>query len=306
MRYQKMSNSILRLKRKMNSADDLHSVVRSMKSIAAANISQYEQAALSLNDYSRTIELGLIASLQKTLPLNTVSTTPHAAQRSTKAPVVASIFGSDQGLVGQFNEKLQTFMHQTLASKFENVIVWHVGERLQNSVKEHCFNHTLSFALPRKIDTISPLVTELLFEIEAQREHNKITTVYLFFNRPDSTFGYLPSMQNLLPLDAKWQRKFASQYWQGRSIPELVDGPQVCISSLIGEYLFVSLFKACTESIASENAFRLSSMQRAEKNIEKLKDGLYRNYYMRRQESIDNELFDLVSGFKALNDKIDI
>ncbi|WP_157823177.1 hypothetical protein [Psychromonas sp. MB-3u-54] len=33
------------LKRKINSARDLHSVVRSMKAIAAANVDQYENVA---------------------------------------------------------------------------------------------------------------------------------------------------------------------------------------------------------------------------------------------------------------------
>ena len=37
---------------------------------------------------------------------------------------------------------------------------------------------------------------------------------------------------------------------------------------LIREYLFVSLFRACAKSLASENASRLATMQRAEKNAE--------------------------------------
>ena len=70
--------------------------------------------------------------------------------------------------------------------------------------------------------------------------------------------------------------------------------------ALISEYLFISLFKACAESLASENASRLDAMQRAEKNIGDLLDDLNKKYHRLRQSSIDEELFDVVSGFEAL------
>ena len=42
------------------------------------------------------------------------------------------------------------------------------------------------------------------------------------------------------------------------------------LRALIREYLFVSLFRACAESLASENASRLAAMQRADENIDEL------------------------------------
>jgi len=69
----------------------------------------------------------------------------------------------------------------------------------------------------------------------------------------------------------------------------------------VGEYLFVSLFRACAESLASENASRLEAMQRADKNISDLLDELNATYHRLRQSGIDEELFDVVSGFEALS-----
>ena len=68
----------------------------------------------------------------------------------------------------------------------------------------------------------------------------------------------------------------------------------------IREYLFVSLYRACAESLASENASRLAAMQRAEKNIGELLDTLGSEFHRLRQSAIDEELFDVVSGFDAL------
>ncbi len=49
------------LRRKLTGAGDLKSVVRTMKTMAASNIGQYESAVNSLGDYYRTVTLGVIA-----------------------------------------------------------------------------------------------------------------------------------------------------------------------------------------------------------------------------------------------------
>ena len=47
------------LKRNIKNAEDLQSVVRIMKTISASNIREYEKAVESLNEYNKTIEMGL-------------------------------------------------------------------------------------------------------------------------------------------------------------------------------------------------------------------------------------------------------
>ena len=61
------------------------------------------------------------------------------------------------------------------------------------------------------------------------------------------------------------------------------------------------LYRACAESLASENASRLAAMQRAEKNIDGLLADMKTTSNRLRQSSIDEELFDVVSGFEALS-----
>ena len=73
------------------------------------------------------------------------------------------------------------------------------------------------------------------------------------------------------------------------------------LRALIREYLFVSLFRACAESLASENASRLAAMQRADKNIDELLEHLNGTFHRLRQSGIDEELFDVISGFEALS-----
>lgn len=51
--------------------------------------------------------------------------------------------------------------------------------------------------------------------------------------------------------------------------------------------------------MAAENASRLEAMERAKKNIEGMLVELNLGYNRLRQSTIDEELFDVVAGFKA-------
>ena len=54
-----MSDTMESLCRNINRAGDLQSVVRTMKALATSSIGQYEKAVSALDDYYRTVELGL-------------------------------------------------------------------------------------------------------------------------------------------------------------------------------------------------------------------------------------------------------
>jgi F-type H+-transporting ATPase subunit gamma len=74
----------------------------------------------------------------------------------------------------------------------------------------------------------------------------------------------------------------------------------VALDAFVREYLFILLFQACAQSPVSENASRLAAIQRAEKNIEEILEELNRSFHRIRQESIDEELFEVLSGYESL------
>lgn len=291
-----MSDTAASLRRKIASAGDLQSVVRTMKAMAASSIGQYENAVRALNDYYRTVQLGLVAGFRQCEPLGV---TPRADPKETGA-IGAVVFGSDQGLVGQFNEVMADFVVNTLGNLPGQKTVWAVGERLQSRLADTDLRLKAPFVLPNAIGAITPLVGQILIEVETQREKGEIAPVYLFHNRPQSGAIYAPVSQRLLPLDVAWRRDLVTLRWPTGHWPEVMNNREQTLLAFVREYLFVSLFRACAESLASENASRLAAMQRAEKNIDELLEDLNRTFHRLRQSSIDEELFDVVSGFEAL------
>ena len=292
-----MSDTTASLRRKISSAGDLQSVVRTMKALAASSIGQYEQSVRALADYYRTVELGLGACFREN------GSAPLIAERKRQTvagAIGAVVFGSDQGLVGQFNDVVADYAVKTLAALPAKPEVWAVGERVHARLADAGLPLKGLFTVPSSVKAITPLVGQILVESETRHSQGEITELHLFYNRPASGAVYAPVSQRLLPLDENWRRKLAELPWPTKNLPEVMGGGTATLRALIREYLFVSLFRACAESLASENASRLAAMQRADKNIDELLEDLNGTFHRLRQSGIDEELFDVISGFEAL------
>ena len=97
-------------------------------------------------------------------------------------------------------------------------------------------------------------------ENEAHGAKGENASFWVFYNRPLSAALYEPVGQRLLPLDAQWQQGLAKVRWPTANLPEVMGGGTTTLRALIREYLFISLFRACAESLASENASRLAAI----------------------------------------------
>ncbi len=293
-----MSDTTASLRRKIASAGDLQSVVRTMKALAASSIGQYEKSVRALAGYYRTVELGLGACFRANGPPLLPS---EQSARPTQNAIGAVVFGSDQGLVGQFNEVVADFAMETLAAMPGKAQVWAVGERVHARLADAGVPLAKVLSVPNSVGSIGPLVGEILLETETRPSQGAVAELHLFYNRPTSGSIYAPVTQRLLPLDEGWRRRLVEVPWPTARLPEVLGGDTATLRALIREYLFISLFRACAESLASENASRLSAMQRADKNIDDLLESLNGLFHQLRQSSIDEELFDVVSGVEALS-----
>jgi F-type H+-transporting ATPase subunit gamma len=292
-----VSDTLEALRAKIGGAEDLETVVRSMKALAASSIGQFEKSMLAVGDYYRAVELGLSACLRQRGP-DGAGWSEGADGEGTGAVDVV-VFGSDQGLVGQFNDVLADFVVAALARLPGRKSVWAVGERIRARLADAGLAPVGLFTVPTSVGAITPLVGQILIETEGQHAKDGAAPLYLFHNGPRSGSLYEPQSLRLLPLDRQWRRGLRTVRWPTVCLPEVVGDGEGTLLALIREYLFVSLFRACAESLASENASRLAAMQRAEKNIDDLLDGLNRTFNRQRQSAIDEEMFDVLSGFEA-------
>jgi F-type H+-transporting ATPase subunit gamma len=300
-----MAATTTALRRQIGSASDLKSVVRTMKASAASAIGQYEQSVAALADYARTVELGLGVCLRAADPDGA-----HADNGPTQPEqtvVHAVVFGSDQGLVGRFNEVVVDHAMAHLGELPAQAQVWVVGQRAQARLLDAGLPPVGSFPVPGSVELITRLVGQILLEVQVPDSQGGSEaprgTLMLFYNRPTGV-SFEPVSQRLLPLDARWQRDLARRPWPTARpftpLPEVLGTVPQALRAFIREHLFVSLFRASAESLASENASRLAAMQRADRNIGELLTDLRSRFHRTRQSGIDEELFDVIAGFDAM------
>ncbi len=286
------------LRAKIRSAEDLLAVVKTMKALAAVSIRHYEKAVAALDAYSRTVDLGLQALLHD-LP------DPRSLEEDHHDGVTGLIvFGTDQGLCGQFNERIATSAIEFRAAtggQADPMIV--IGERCAALLEEGELMPRLVLPVPAGVVGIAPLVADLLVALDQWGSHEHIGRIRLLHNRPLSGALYETVNTRLLPLDRLWMEELTAEAWQSRSLPQHNPPTEALFSALVRQHLFVTIFRSCAESLAAEDASRLAAMQNAQRNIEDRLVDLSGAYHRQRQNSITTELLDIVSGSEAVSER---
>ena len=286
-----MSGPTAGIQRQMTTASDVQRIVRTMKTLAASSVGQHERAMVALAAYAETVERGLSVCFARAgVGLSPAIVGPAARGRS-----VAIVFGSDQGLVGQFNEAISTFVLAETAE--DRPVVWTVGDRVRTRLQDEGVDVAAHFAVPFAVDAIAALVGAVLLQTQGD---GGVTNLRLFFNRPNDMGLYTPTGLQVLPLDSAWVQRLLRQPWPTSHPAEVLGDASTTLRALIREYLFIVLFRACAESLASENASRLAAMERADRNIDEVLGELRTTFHRLRHENIDEEMFDVIAGFEAL------
>lgn len=284
------------LKRRIRSAEDLLGVVKTMKALAATSIRQYQRAVESLAEYYRTVELGLQIVLRKSRE----TPVPTGAKAAWLGAIV---FGTDQGLCGQFNHLIAGHaldeMRKTGIAA-ENRIIIAVGLRVADLLEDSGQKVFEVLSPPGSTAGITQMVQDITVLLEDWRFKRQIGQMHLFYHEYLSGASYRPMSLRILPVEDAWLTDLKRRKWESRTLPVFTMEWENLFRALIGEYLFVCIYRAFANSLASENASRLAAMQSAEKNIEERLEELFMQFHRQRQMTITEELLDIVSGFEAL------
>lgn len=288
-------------KRQIESTKDLQSVIKTMKAMAAVSISHYESAVESLEEYYESIEMGFRVLLNH----RKIQLDENVRTRSGK--IGAVVFGSDQGMCGQFNneiyEKAVTEIREFIDNDAE-VRILCAGYRIVPYIESAGLEVHDIISMPSSVEAIVSSVRDVLLIVD-EWQSKGFAEIYLYYNDKHSGSTYEPTSLRLIPVDMSIIETSTRGDWPSRCIPIFRADFETMLSHLLKQYLFTSLYRAIAESLASENASRLASMQAAEKNVEERLGELKSQYNHRRQSAITSELLDMVGGYEALKDDDD-
>lgn len=285
-----------KLRHQMDALGNLHNIVKTMKALSAANIRQYEGAVHSLASYFRNVERGLHVVLREQA-MSGGKSSPR--RRAMPHRLAAVVFGTDYGLCGRFNEEISAYALTRLERtgvQVEDRRILAVGDRVASSLEQAGQTVEEVFVLPSAAAQISDTVHAISLKVDAWQRFRGVQSVYLFYNRhQQSPVGF-----ELWPVELSRFQHLEEQRWPSRSLPTFSMSSDALLGCLLQQYLFVTIFRACAESQASEHASRLSAMQVAQRNLDEHIEELTMQFRRERQNSITSELLDVVAGYEAI------
>jgi F-type H+-transporting ATPase subunit gamma len=284
------------LARQVDAAESVRDLVRTMKSLAAASIRQYEQAVAALSGYDRTVELAL-QSVVRTGP----PTPEERAGREGGTGVI--VLGSDQGLCGTFNEQVVERLRLDVDAgriELDRLRVLAVGIRAADRLVEAGVRVEDVREVAASAVLLPDVALDLLLAVDAWGRQEGVGTVHVYGSRPTGQIGVETYRRQLLPISPERLRRLRAEPWPSRSVPRHTIDRSELLSTFARHFLFVTLTRSLAWSSAAEHASRLLAMQAAERSIEERLDALRASYHHLRQTAITTELLDVVAGAEAV------
>lgn len=293
-------DTLQELRDRIRTAEQLRSVVRTMRVMAAVTIRQALRATEALTAYNETVQLGLGVLLRRAPGQR------EEPEREAPGRLGAVVFGSDQGLVGRFNQRIVAHAiaeMQQLEPAPDARLVLAVGLRLAARLEDLGQPLDGALTMPGSVAGITHRVRDVLVRIREWQTGRGVGRVALFYNVAEGGGAYRQHTQYLLPFNPEWLRDVRRRPWESSRLPTTTIAWDRLFAAYVRQYLFASLHRAVAESLASENASRLAAMEAAESNIEERIGELRARYHYVRQSSITEQLLDVVTGYEALTEE---
>ncbi len=275
------------LEARIRALKSIKDIVSSMKALSALSIRKAEAILPDLRTYSKNIEDSM-AQILHYFP-EALRFFPDNEDRS-----LIVVFCSEQGLCGLFNEKIISQAQSIINEHVTGIVV--SGTRGFNEARARGLPVMLTLSSPVSVDAVDIKVMNLTTELFQLYQEGRFQQLYLLFAYHRKKGDYLIVRQRVLPPPMKKIMKRA----RTRRPPLIYMKPEEIMEELLQQFLSISLYKAFVESLASENASRLLSMERASKAIQDRFSELSELYNYLRQEEITNETIEIISAFEAL------
>ena len=267
-----------------HAVEAVRNVVSAMRATAAGRIQAAQRTMAAARRYREVVVRGLVAAGPAALlPVS-----------GPKGPVLLIALTSEQPLCGGFNhavvERVVAAHRELLGSghKVELVAAGQRGGRVL-SAKGTAPDHIEPGA------TSLPGLRDLVRRLAARADHGYATSAFaavdVVYARYQSVSEQVPTLERVLPIDPAVLAAAQAVRPKAR-FHRYLPGPQL-VAGLVGQFAYITLYRAAAESYASEQASRLVAMDGATRNTGKMVDELTALERRERQHEITQQVLEL-------------
>ncbi|MEE8465509.1 MAG: ATP synthase F1 subunit gamma [Dehalococcoidia bacterium] len=283
--------SVRDIRRRIRRVDNTANVTNAMSLIAASKMRRAQNSVLEGRPYSVKIQ-EVIAHLAAQPSDDEAGAQPLLAVRPVEKSTVLMI-SPDRGLCGGLHANLNRHVGQFILNQPVPVQGIAVGRKGRDFMARTNQDLKATFTdlgeTPLLIDTHA--ISHMVIDSYSDGESDE---VYLAYTRYVSTMTQEPVIEKLLPIAP-------AELTSAESVGYIYEPSNLAVlQNLLPRFIEMQVYHAILESIASEQSARMVAMRAATDNASELSSDLTLVMNKLRQESITNELLDLIGGQMAL------
>jgi|SRR5690554_1375622 len=293
------------IKTRLQSVRSTQKITTAMMMVSSAKLQKSQKILLNLIPYESKLSeiLNLLLSQEGKF------VTPFTEKRELKRVAILA-FASNTGLAGRFNDNITSELKSVVESYLplgdENILIYPIGTKVVKAVNklgfksvEKDFSQIIAKPTYNEVKKLAGELMEMFLQ-------NKIDRVELIYHQFKSKGSQIVVREQFLPIDLSLSsgEEIEKNLIDYDKEPDsdiyddyIIEPDRITIlKELLPKVLNLKLFTVHIDSITSEHAARMTAMQIANDNADNLIDELKREYNKLRQESITNELLDIVGG----------
>jgi F-type H+-transporting ATPase subunit gamma len=277
------------VKRKINSIKSTQTITRTMRMISASKLRRAQDELEKVTAYALASE-GLLSRLASRIP---EGSHPLIGEREEVKKVLLFPIASDRGLSGAFNLNVATAVERFILAErphYEKIGVYLVGRKIRDYLRRRKIRTEKEWLDVKVAGTdIAGKMAEDLTDLYLKGEYDRVYLIYTHFH---SAIRQEVRFEEFLPLKAEKTGDATDYLYE----PDMAS----ILVRFIPHYVLTRIYYALIESQTSEHASRMATMENATNNCGEMIDHLTLVYNKTRQQSITNEMMDIVGGAEAL------
>ena len=280
---------------RIKSVGDLAQVTRALKTVSASKVRKAMASNAASLLYSQKAWQVLTDLARQ--PGHT-SLHPLLCERKTINRVLAILVTSDKGLAGSYNmnvvkNTLEYF--STFTSPVDYVCIGKKGRDLLLRRKCKVIADFSELSDPVTFLDISP-VAHLVVDDFLEEKYDQVLIAYTRF---ESMAKQTPEVRKLLPLTVEPIAVEKQSTAVQSSVFIYEPAQEVILDEIIPRFTAMQIFQSVLSSQASEHAARTFAMANATDNANALVNQLTMEYNQIRQQTITNDMLDIIGGAAA-------
>ena len=290
--------SLKEVKTRIASVNSTRKITSAMKMVASSKLHKAQQSIESMRPYETLLNkiMGtFVQSMEGELP------SPYAAVRPVQR-VALVVYTSNSSLCGGFNANIiKAFNKKVEAYRKEGVEVAQVvafGKKALEAVRKAGWTDAQDYGALLDHPAYAP-AAKVAAELMQKFVDGEVDRVELIYHHFRSSASQVITQETLLPIsiDATATDEAAEEKHGGKKLDFIVEpSKEQIVLQLIPKSLYLKLYAALLDSLASEHAARVIAMQIATDNADELLRELTLTYNKTRQQAITTELLDIVGG----------